>query len=64
MQEFCKADDLKTILDTLEFYYEKYGNLPINIDLSMGKPEGIYNIESICYSTDEVGNKSISLIVW
>jgi len=64
MQEFCKVSNLNDLLSTLEFYYEKYGNLPIDIDLSSGKEEGCYKIDSVLYATDEKGNRSISFIVW
>ena len=57
MKEFCKCNDLNDLLSTLEFYNEKYGNIPIHIDLSMGKPEGVYSIDSVLFSTDENGNK-------
>ena len=64
MKEFCKADDLNDLLSTLEFYYEKYGNIPVHMDMSSSKSEGVYKIDSVLYSTDEDGKQYISLISW
>lgn len=56
--------DLDALLFALQYHREKYGNLPIYIDLSVGQKEGCYNVDAVLYSTDENGEKSIDLIVW
>ncbi len=64
MQEICKPKNLRELISTLEFYQEKYGNIPVCVDLSSSKKEGCYEVESVVFGTDELKNKFISLIIW
>lgn len=61
---FEKINTVNSLIKTLQVLVDKYGNIPVNIDLSSEKDEGEYEIDDILYSTDSNGNGSISLIIW
>lgn len=52
------------LIIALQYQREKYGNLPVCIDLSSGKAEGCYYIDAVLYGTDEAGGEFIDLISW
>lgn len=62
--EFFGIKDLDRFIAILQYYREKYGNLPVYMDMSCSKEEGSYDIDAVLYGYDEDGEESIGLISW
>jgi translation initiation factor 2 alpha subunit (eIF-2alpha) len=57
-------EDLDTLINMLQTHRQNYGNVPVHMDMSSSKSEGVYKIDSVLYSTDEDGKQYVSLISW
>jgi len=52
--------DLKQLIDVLQHYYEKYGNIPV----FMNANDEDFDIHAVLWGTYEDGESFISLINW
>lgn len=64
IKEFEEIKNVDQLINALQLLRNQYGNLPVNIDLSVGKEEGCYDIDAVLYGYDTEGNQFITLISW
>jgi hypothetical protein len=63
-KEFENIKNVDQLINALQFLRNQYGNIHVNIDLSIRKDEGCYDIDAVFYGYDEENNQFISLISW
>jgi recombinational DNA repair protein RecT len=63
-ETYLNIETLDKLITALQNYRQKYGNISVDMDMSVSKDEGSYDIDAVLYSVDEDGKKSISLISW